>query len=87
MLRAIFLPQQHQRNATPLELLMQLGPIGRRALRLGLSRSCEQPALKLAIIEHLRQRPSEADDLGATHNLASRGLADPKRLADLSVAQ
>jgi len=87
MLRAILLPQQHQRNATPLELLMQLGPIGRRALRLGLSRSCEQPALKLAIIEHPRQRPSEADDLGATHNLASRGLADPQRLADLSVAQ
>ena len=66
---------------------MQLGPIGSRALRLGLARRCEQPALKLAIIEQLRQRPREPDHLGAAHNLASRGLADPKRLADLSVAQ
>jgi hypothetical protein len=54
---------------------------------LGFARGREQPALKLAVIEHLRQRPSEADHLGAAHNLASRGLADPKRLADLSVAQ
>jgi hypothetical protein len=54
---------------------------------LGLARGREQPALKLAVIEQLRQRPSEADHLGAAHNLASRGLADPNRLADLSVAQ
>src|SRR5262245_22002618 len=51
MLRAILLPQQHQRHAAPLQLLMQLGPIGRRALRLRLARGREQPALKLAVIE------------------------------------
>jgi hypothetical protein len=87
MFRAILLPQQHQRHAAPLELLMQLGPSGSRALRFDLARGREQPALKLAVIEHLRQRPGEADHLGAAHNLASRRLADPKRLADLSVAQ
>ena len=37
------------------------------------------PALKLAIVDQLRQRPSEADDLGAAHDLARRRLADPKR--------
>ena len=37
MFRAIFLPQQNQRHAAPLELLMQLGPIGSRTLRLRLA--------------------------------------------------
>ena len=66
---------------------MQLRPIGSWALGLHLAWGCEQPALKLPIIEHLRQRPGETDHLGAGHNLAGRGLADPKRLADLPVAQ
>ena len=51
MFRAILLPQQHQRHAAPLEFLVQLGPIGSRALRLRLSSGREQPALKLAIVE------------------------------------
>jgi hypothetical protein len=65
---------------------MQLGPVGSRTLRLRLASGREQPALKLAVIEQLRQRPGETHHLGATDNLADRGLADRKRLADLSVA-
>ena len=87
LLRAILLPQQNQRHAAPLELLVQLCPIGGRAFRLGRAWGCEQPPLKLAIIEQLRQRPGKTDDLATAHNLARRGLADPKRLADLPVAQ
>src|SRR6516162_4537106 len=87
MVRAILLPQQHKRHAASLELFVQFGPIGRRALRLDLARGREQPALKLAVIEYFRQRPGQPDHLGAAHNLTSRGLADPKRLADLPVAQ
>src|SRR5262245_61690538 len=59
MLRAILLPQQHQRHAAPLEFLMQFRPIGSRAIRLRLASGCEQPALKLTIIEQLWQRPGE----------------------------
>ncbi|MFY9991200.1 MAG: hypothetical protein WAL40_09200 [Rhodoplanes sp.] len=66
---------------------MQRGPIGSRTLRLRLASGGEQPALKLAVIDQLRQRPSETDHIGPAHNLADRGLADRKRLADLPVAQ
>ncbi len=78
MFRAILLPQQHQRHAAPLELLMQLGPIGSRALRLRLARGREQPALKLAVVEQLRQRPGEADHLGAAHDLAEPPSCRPQ---------
>jgi hypothetical protein len=87
MVRTILLPQQHQGYAASLELLMQHRPIGRRALRLGFSGGRKQPPFKRAIIEQLRQRPGEANHLGAAHDLAGRRLADPKRLADLPVTQ
>jgi len=46
----------------------------------------QAPAVVQAI-DQLRQRPSETDHIGPAHNLADRGLADRKRLADLPVAQ
>jgi len=54
---------------------------------LGFSGGRKQPPFKRAIIEQLRQRPGEANHLGAAHDLAGRRLADPKRLADLPVTQ
>jgi hypothetical protein len=87
MLCAIFLPQQHQRHAAALEFLMQPSPVRSRAIRRRLAGGREQPTLKLAIVEFLRQRPGDADHLGAAHELADRGLADPQCLADLPVAQ
>ena len=51
VLGPVLLPQQQQRHGAPFQLLVDLGPIGRRALRSSLARWREEPPLKLGIID------------------------------------
>ena len=85
---AMLLPQQHQSHAAPLQLLVHLGPIGHRlAWAVMEAGRREQPPLQLRIADLRRDRPGDADHLGAGHVLADRRLADAGCLSHLTHAE
>ena len=86
LLRAVLLPQQHQRHAAPLHLLVDLAPIDRRTRRTRLARNRKQPPLELGVVDLLGHRPGDADHAGSAHVLPDHRLADARRLADLPQA-
>ena len=82
-LGVILLPEQSQRHAAPLQLRMDVRPVrlGARRRRRRIRRR-KQPPLQLAIIDLVRERPAQTRYGRATHVLADRRLADPRRFAD-----
>src|SRR6476620_6511297 len=84
---AVLQPEQHQRHATALELLVQARPIQWRTLRFLLERGGrEQPPFQLGVVDLLRHRPGDADHLGPANVLPDRRLPDPERLRNRTVA-
>ena len=84
MLGPVLLPQQQQRHGAPLQLLVDVGPIGQRPCRLLVERRRrEQQPLQLGVVQSLRNWPGDADDGGATKILADRRPAQPCRDRDL----
>ena len=85
---AMLLPQDHQRDAAPLQLLVYLGPIGhwlgRAIVEAGRD---EQPPLQIGVAQLGRHRPRDTDHLGAGDVLADCRLADTCRLAHLADAE
>jgi len=76
-LAAMLLPQDHQRHAASLQLLVHLAPVGNSARRAVVETGrCEQPPLQLGVADLQRDRPRDADHLGAGHVLANCRLAD-----------
>ena len=85
---AVLLPQKLQRHAAALELLVHLGPVGSRARRAIVETGRrEQPTLQLGVADLRRDRPRDADHLGAAHVLANRRLADTCCIPDLTDAE
>jgi len=77
MFGAIFLPQQEQRHAAPLQLPVHCCPDGQRPCRLLFERRRrEQPALELAVVHPFRHRPGDADHGSPPQILANRRSAD-----------
>ena len=87
LLRAVLLPQQHQRHAAPFHLIVNLAPIDRRTRRTGLARNRKQPPIELSVVNRFGHRPANAEHAGPAHVLADHCLADAGRLADLPEAQ
>ena len=80
----VFLPQQQQGHAAPLEFPVHLAKrLGRRFLK---RRWREQPPLQLAVVHALRHRPGDANDSGPPQILADRRTAYPNRHRDLPLA-
>src|ERR1700704_1233075 len=79
---AVLQPEQHQRHATALELLVEARPIQWRTLRFRLERGGrEQPPFQLGVVDLLRHRPGDADHLGPANVLPDRRLPDPSDCA------
>ena len=62
---AVFLPEQQQCHAAPLQLLVHPHPINRATLNRGCPRPRKQPPLKRRVIEVLRHRPGDPNHLRA----------------------
>ena len=87
VLGPVFLPQQLQRHGAPLQLLVDMGPIGQRPGWLLVERrQREQPPFQLSIVHSLGHRPGDAADGGAPQIFADRRPADPDRYRDLPLA-
>jgi len=83
----VFLPQQQQGHAAPLEFPVHLAPVRKRLGRRFLKRRWrEQPPLQLAVVHALRHRPGDANDSGPPQILADRRTAYPNRHRDLPLA-
>lgn len=81
VLGAILLPQQHERDAGPLQLLMQRAPVRHDAVR-GRCRPAKQARFHRAIIEVVRQRPHQTGRGGALQVGGHGAEPDPARLRD-----
>ena len=70
----------------PLQLLVDVGPIGQRPCRLLLERrQREQPPLEFTVLQSCGHRPGDADDGGA-RRFANCRRAHPNRDGDLTLA-
>jgi len=87
MLCSIFLPQQQQRYAGPLQLSVHMGPVGQRPCRLLIERRRrEQPALELDVVHPFRDRPGDANHGSPPQILTDRRSADANSDGDLPFA-
>jgi hypothetical protein len=85
---AIFLPEQHAGDATPAQLLLDINPVGDRALiglRWGWRR--EQQELERLVIEPVRQRSAQPCQTGAAQIAMNDAIADPQRARDDAFGQ
>ena len=86
--RLVLVPQQLQRHALALELLMDVGVIGCRVSRRArCRRAWEQQPFDRRLIEVWQQRPRQPDLGRPGQVLGDRPLRQPGRRGDLAVAQ
>ena len=83
----ILLPQQLQRDALALELLVELAEIGLRVGHDPCRRARKQPRLKLRIIDFGGKRPGDTGREGAPHILGDRPLGQAGSRGNAFVAQ
>ena len=85
--RGVLLPQQHQGDAGPLELLMHDAEVRGLLVAAAWQRRAIQPGLQFFITEGLDDLPVHAGHPGQRDVLAHHALGDLQRAADLVVAQ
>jgi hypothetical protein len=87
VLRPILLPEQHQRNAAALEVLVHLRTVGQLPRRTVVEASRrKQSPLQLSIVHPIRKRPPQTDYPTAAQVLADRRLADTDRVCNQPLA-
>ena len=77
----VLLPQQLQRDAGALELLVNEREVGDELVARSRHRRAEQPGLEFVVVECLGHAPVDAGRAGQRHVLARRALGDLQRAA------
>ena len=85
--RGVLLPQQHQRHAGTLELLVHDAEVGGALVAGSGQRRAVQPCFQVFVAECLGKLPVHAGHAGQRDVLAHHALGDLQRAADLVVAQ
>ena len=83
----VLLPQQLQRHAGALELLVDVGVVGLEVACCTRHRRLEQPRLELRVVEALCCSPVDAGGARQQRELAHGGLGHAQRTADLRVGE
>lgn len=84
--RLVLLPQEQPRDAGALQLLLELGEIGRRN-RCGDDGALIKPTIELLVIKPRRQWPGNAGVVSPTQAFLHRGTGAPDGLGDAPVAK
>jgi hypothetical protein len=86
LLDPVFLPQQAQGHARPLQLGMDPRPIRLCTVALAWRRR-KEPALQLGVVQFVGQGPAHAAISGAMNVVGHGGVADAERATDRPIAQ
>ena len=82
----VFLPQQHERHALALELLVQVRKIGHGMTFHQRRGAGKEQRLELSLVRLRRQRPSKPCCLRSTQIFGYRPLGDPRGSGNAFVA-